>query len=187
MAARPDFTPDQLQVGGNHLLFSVAMLCNTTALLSDQGRWSHGWKDKTESMAVLESFLVNARALMYFLCPPRGYKRNKLKERELFAVDYCPPGWVARPWAGFSAERDRISANLAHLSIDRPPVGAMWEYTRLRQQIGAMLLDFLDAADGRLSEHLKGQIRFLLGGGHVAKADTAPPPGSLGEYWVTVG
>jgi hypothetical protein len=175
MAGRPKFTTDQLRDGGNHVLYSVLMLCNTVALLSDEKRWSHGWKDKTEYMAVLESFLVNVRTLMYFLCPPKGYKQSKLKERELFAVDFCPPGWTARRWKGFNEERDRISANLAHLSIDRPPLGEMWEYTRLRDQLAEMLLKFVDDADDRLSAYLKAAIRGVLGGDHVALPDGVSP------------
>ncbi len=77
-------------------------------------------------MAVVESFLVHTRSLMYFLCPPKGYKQSKLKERELFAVDFCLSGWVAKPWSGFGAERDAISKDLMHLSIDRLEVGRKW-------------------------------------------------------------
>jgi hypothetical protein len=90
--SRPTFTADQLKVGGNHLLYEVQMLCNTAALLEGEGDKEWGWKDKTQSMAVLESFLMHARSRMYFLCPPRGYRHNPLKKRELFAEDFCPPG-----------------------------------------------------------------------------------------------
>lgn len=172
MAKRPLFTPDQLQIGGNHLLYDVQMLCNTAALLEDDSRWSWGWQDKTQYMAVVESFLVHTRSLMYFLCPPKGYKQSKLKERELFAVDFCRSGWAAKPWSGFGAERDAISADLMHLSIDRLEVGRNWEYTRLLSQLKAMLLGFLDDADERLSSHIKGEIRAALNGKRVAVADT---------------
>ena len=73
VAKRPTFTPDQLKIGGNHLLYEVQMFCNTAALM-EEGGWEWGWKDKTEYMAVLESFLMHTRSLMYFLCPPRGYR-----------------------------------------------------------------------------------------------------------------
>jgi len=97
MAQRPTLTPDQLQIGGNHVLYDVQMLCNNAALLEDGSRWS-GWDDKTLYMAVLESFLMHIRSLMYFLCPPKRHRQNPLKARELFAEDFCQPGWKAKPW-----------------------------------------------------------------------------------------
>jgi hypothetical protein len=173
VAKRPTFTSDQLQIGGNHLLYEVQMLCNTAALLEDDHRWTHGWDSKTQYMATLESFLMHARSLMYFVSPPRGYKQNKLKERELFAVDFCQPGWNAKRWKGFNQERDAISADLMHLSIDRLEVGRNWEYARLLSQLKALILDFLKDTDSRLSTHLKSEIRAALNGKRVAVADTA--------------
>ena len=86
--ARPTFSADQLKIGGNHLLHEVQMFSNTAALLDGEGDWEWGWKDKTTYMAVLESFLLHARGLMYFLCPPTGYEKNPVKKRELFAEDF---------------------------------------------------------------------------------------------------
>ena len=89
------FTSDQLQIGGNHLLYDVQMLCNTAALLEDDSRWSWGWQDKTQYMAVVESFLVHARSLMYFLCPPKGYKQSKLSRNGscLRSISAYRGGW----------------------------------------------------------------------------------------------
>jgi hypothetical protein len=176
MAKRPIFTSDQLQIGGNHLLYEVQMLCNTAALLEDDSRWTHGWENKTQYMAVLESFLMHARSLMYFLCPPTGYKRSKLKERELFAVDFCRVGWSVKRWKDFNKERDAISADLMHLSIDRLEVGRNWEYTRLLGELKTMLLAFVDDADERLSAHVKSEIRAAFSGKRIAQADTASRP-----------
>lgn len=172
MAKRPTFTPDQLQIGGNHLLYEVQMLCNAAALLESGGEkddW--GWQSRTRSMATLESFLMHARSLMYFLCPPKGYRQNPLKARELFAEDFCKADWKAKPWKGFGTERDAISIDLMHLSIDRLEVGRSWEYTRLLHQLKVMLIGFLEDADG-LSTHVKGEIRAALNGKRVAVADT---------------
>jgi hypothetical protein len=108
----------------------------------------------------------------------RATNKKTIKQRELFAVDFCPPGWTAKRWSGFNAERDKISANLERLSIDRPPVGEMWEYTRLRDDLKDMRIAFLDAADDRLSQHLKGAIRGILNGADVPVADTAPTQGA---------
>ncbi len=152
------------------------MLCNTAALLEDDSRWTHGWDNKTQYMAVLESFLMHARSLMYFLCPPRGYKQSKLKERELFAVDFCRPGWNVKRWKEFNKERDAISADLMHLSIDRLEVGRNWEYTRLLSELKTMLLAFLDNADEAMSAQVKSEIRAAFNGKRIAKADTAPRP-----------
>ena len=70
-------------------------------------------------------------ARVVFLCPPRGYRKNPLKERELFAEEYCRAHWKAKAWKGFSTERDNISIDLMHMSIDRLEVGRNWEYARL--------------------------------------------------------
>src|SRR5207253_3163856 len=43
VAKRPTFTPDQLKIGGNHLLYEVQMFCNTAALM-EEGGWEWGWK-----------------------------------------------------------------------------------------------------------------------------------------------
>jgi hypothetical protein len=185
VAKRPTFTPDQLKIGGNHLLYEVQMFCNTAALM-EEGGWEWGWKDKTEYMAVLESFLMHTRSLMYFLCPPRGYRKNPLKERELFAEDYCRAHWKAKAWKGFSTERDNISVDLMHMSIDRLEVGRNWEYARMFRDLGAMLLDFVDHADDRLSSHLKSEIRAaLVDGKRVAKADTPPSAKADGAYSIS--
>jgi hypothetical protein len=40
VAKRPTFTPDQLQIGGNHVLYDVQMLCNNAALLEEESRWT---------------------------------------------------------------------------------------------------------------------------------------------------
>src|SRR5271163_1387625 len=170
MAKRPKFQPDQLKIGGNHLLYEVQMFSNTAALLGGEGQWEWGWKDQTGYMAVVESFLMHTRAVMYFLCPPRGYRQNPLKARELFAEDFCPPGWKAKPWKGFSTDRDNISTDLMHLSIDRLEVGRNWEYARLVRDLGEMLRSFLDDVDYRLSDHLKSEIRAALDGKRVGKA-----------------
>jgi len=150
------------------------MLCNNAALLEDGSRWS-GWDDKTLYMAVLESFLMHIRSLMYFLCPPKRHRQNPLKARELFAEDFCQPGWKAKPWKGFGTERDAISIDLMHLSIDRLEVGRNWEYTRLLSELKKMLLVFLDDADERLSLHVKGEIRGALNGKRIGRADTSTP------------
>jgi hypothetical protein len=53
----------------------VTQLCNDAALLLEGDQWTGiGWRSKTLEMAVLESFLIHARSLMYFVCPPKGYK-----------------------------------------------------------------------------------------------------------------
>jgi hypothetical protein len=186
VAKRPTFARTQLKVAGNHVLYHVQMACNTAALLQEESRWEWGWKDKTEYMAVLESFLMHARSIMYFLVPPKGYRQNPLKAREVFAEDFCVSGWRAKPWKGFGADRDNISKDLMHLSVDRPEVGRNWEYTRLLRDLGEMLLDFLESADERLSEHLKSGIRAALNGTRVATADTSPDEDAPDAYSLSV-
>jgi hypothetical protein len=183
-ASRPDFTPDQLKIGGNHLLYEVAMLCNTAALLEDEDRWQWGWQTKTLYMAVLESFLLHARSLMTFLCPAQSTRDSELGQREYFAEDYCPKPWRAKGWKGLGQERENISKDLMHLSIDRLEVGRNWPYARLLRDLRDRLLDFLDHADHRLSDHLKSEIRAVLDGQRTATADTS---GSSGAYTVSLG
>ena len=148
------------------------MLCNTAAVLEEGRHAGRTWQERTLRMTVLESFLVHARGLMYFLCPPRGYRKTKIKDRELFALDFCKPGWRATPWKGFSTERDNISADIMHLSLNRLEVGRNWYPDESLARIKPMFLAFLDDAE-RLSPHLKSEMRKIFDGQRTARADTS--------------
>lgn len=160
---RPTPTPVELAEGANDLLYEVQMLFNTAALLEDDGRWNTGWgwQSKTLYMAILESFLVHARSLMDFVCPPRNWDSRVVHARGIFAADYCGQDWKPRPWPTLRQEHKQISREIQHLTLDRPPVGRNWTYADLRNKLGAELLRFVGEADG-LSVHISDSLRGIL-------------------------
>lgn len=161
--------------GANDLLYEVQMLSNTAALLEDDHRWTSGWDNKTLYMAVLESFLIHARSLADFVCPPNDYETRQIHGRGIFAADYCSQPWRPQPWPTLREEHKQISAEIQHLTFDRPPVGRNWPYAELRNRLKDMLLSFLDEAD-LLSSHVKDQLRGVLADGvRVSVADTVVP------------
>jgi len=161
------------------------MLSNTAALLEDDHRWTWGWDDKTLYMATLESFLTHARSLADFVCPPSDYETRRIHERGIFAADYCTQPWRPQPWPTLREEHRQISAEIQHLTLDRPLVGRNWPYAALRNKLKDMLLSFLDEAD-LLPSHIKDQLRGVLTRGvRVSSADTGVPGLAIGLQALT--
>ena len=158
---RPTPTADELKQGANDLLYEVLMLSNTAQLLEDDGRWRWGWDDKTLYMATLESFLTHTRSLMDFVCPPTDYETRAVHGRGIFAADYCSRPWKRDPWPTLREEHRQISAEIQHLTLDRPLVGRNWPYADLRNKLADMLVSFLEEAD-RLPGHAKDKMRAVL-------------------------
>lgn len=167
-------TPAELEQGASDLTYEVLMLSNTAALLEDDSKWNKGWgwQSKTLYMATVESFLTHARSLMDFVCPPGDYETRTIHARGIFAADYCSGSWRPPPWGDLRETHKRISVEIQHLSLDRPPVGSNWPYADMRNKLKDMLLDFLTDAD-QLSGAIKDQLRgVLVDGRHMAVADT---------------
>jgi hypothetical protein len=171
---RQEPTAAERAQGANDLLYEVQMLSNTAALLEDDGRWTWGWENKTQYMATLESFLTHARSLADFVCPPSDYETRRIPGRGIFAADYCTQPWRPQPWPTLREEHRQISAEIQHLTLDRPLVGRNWPYAALRNRLRDMLLNFLDEAD-LLSSHIEEQLRGVLAGVRVSVADTGVP------------
>ncbi len=155
------------------------MLCNTAALLDeDEGR-NDGWKELTQYMTVVESFLIHTRSLLGFLYPPkRMLEKNKRKAGEVYALDYCNPSWRGRPWKEITSVRATIRRDIVQLSLARLPVARSGEYARVVAALKAGLSSFLDDAE-RLSAGAKTQLRAALersGGSAGKRADAAHLP-----------
>jgi hypothetical protein len=171
--ARSRPTAAQLAQGGNDLLYEVQMLSNTAALLEDERRWNEGWgwQSLTLYMAVVESFLLHARALMDFLCPERRWEKQASNLDGLFAADYCTDRWRIEPWGDLREAHRQISKEVHHLTVDRPPVGRTWPTGDMRKKIGQALVRFTEDAD-LLSAGTKDQVRAIVERGvRVSKAD----------------
>ena len=165
-------SPDRLIQGGNHLLYETQMLSNTAALLDDPAQWGRewGWEHHTLYMAVLESFLVHARNLMDFFCPPEGYETGSRRQTDTFASDFCAD-WTPARWEGFKDDWKGISEEILHMTYLRPEVGRSWPYADLLRKLNAMLSRFLDAED-RLPAHLNIQLRSVVEGKRMSAAYT---------------
>ncbi len=155
------------------------MLCNTAALLDENAGRNDGWKELTQYMTVVESFLTHTRLLLGFLYPPkRVLEKNKRKRSEVYAFDYCDPSWRARPWKEIATVRATIRRDIRQLSLARLPVARSGEYARVVAALKASLASFLDDAE-RLSAGAKAQLRTALersGGGAGKRADAAHVP-----------
>jgi hypothetical protein len=146
----------------DRLLYEVLMLGNTAALLDEEAPLDEGWRELTQSMAVVESFLAHAGSLLDFLYPPkRVVKHNRRKRGEIFAFDYCRPGWQAGAWEDLGAVRKAIQRDLAHLSLAELPATSVGEYARMVAMLRRALAGFLEHADG-MPGQTKAQIRTAL-------------------------
>jgi hypothetical protein len=172
--ARSRPTEAQLAQGGNDLLYEAQMLSNTAALLEDERDWNEGWgwQSLTLYMAVVESFLLHARALMDFLCPERRWEKQASNPDGLFAADYCTDRWRIEPWGDLRETHRSISKEVQHLTVDRPPVGRNWPIGDMRKKTGEALVRFTKNAD-LLSASIKDQVRAIVERGlRVSRADT---------------
>jgi hypothetical protein len=174
-------TSAQLGERADRLLYDVLMLGNTAALLRDQVHRG-GWRELTQSMAVVESFLAHTRSVLDFLYPPkRVTKKNRRKKGEIYALDYCVPGWRAKAWKDIGTVRKAIDRDLVHLSLAELPATRSGEYARILTTLRGALSAFLDEA-GNLRGPAKAQIRAALDRGdasaHTDDTERAPAAGS---------
>jgi hypothetical protein len=155
-------TLDEVGRRSDRLLYEVLMLRNTATLL-EHGIESHqGWRELTESIAVVESFLTQTRSLLGFLYPPKRVIAGKRRKRgEVFAMDYCAAGWRAPRWAGARSVRAAAGRDIARLSIDQLPRTGTGEYAGIVSTILGAIALFLADADG-LSEHTRSHLRDAL-------------------------
>jgi hypothetical protein len=161
-ATGPRPTPAQLRERADRLLYEVLMLCNTAALLDEDSAGKDGWRDLTQYMALVESFLTHTRSLLGFLYPPkRVLRRNKRKASEVYALDYCGSSWRARRWNEAASVRSTIRRDVLHLSLAGLPVARSSEYGRVVAALRTSLWSFLDDASG-LSVSAKSRLRAAL-------------------------
>jgi hypothetical protein len=163
--ARLARTSEQNIQGGNHVLYETLMFFNLAALLDETERWSKGlnWDTKTLYMALVESMLVHRRSLMDFYFPAVGYEADKRRDSDMFASDFCDSWRPARP-ASFKVEWNAISEEVLHLSYLRPEVASNWHYAEMRDELRELTKTFIDAADDRLHDYMKAQLREIAFG-----------------------
>jgi hypothetical protein len=170
-------TAAELRERAQRLLYEVLMLCNTAALLDEEGRRHEGWRELTRYMAVVESFLVHTHSLLGFLYPPkRVLQKNNRKPAEVYALDYCGASWRARPWAKIGRVRATIRQDLRHLSLARLPVARSEEYARVLAALKTSLSSFLDDAE-LLSVTSRSRLRAALeesGGNSIGRLHSTP-------------
>lgn len=155
-------TEDHIR-GGNHVLYETIMFFNDAALLDDRDRWTadHGWEPQTLYMAVVESLLVHRRNLMDFYFPhPKPDRRRK---HDVIAADFCA-SWTEARSASFKIEFDAIGEQILHLTYLRREVAPSWNYGQMRDEFRALTMKFVDAADDRLHERIKAQLREIARG-----------------------
>jgi hypothetical protein len=160
---RPTLTRSQLRRGERQVLYEVAMLSNTAALLNDDREWKEGWRWRDEALytATFVSFLMHARSLMDFACPPRGWEKDPKNKRGLFASDYCSKRWKPERWPKLREQHEEISREIAHLTSDRPVDGTCWPYAELLENLTKNLLRLTDSAD-RMSEDIRNRLVAIL-------------------------
>jgi hypothetical protein len=172
--ARACRTDEQLVQAGNHLLYETQMIFNNAALLDDRERWGSGWEDKTLYMSTVEALLVHRRNLMDFYYPPPNHTTNSGRDSAIFATDFCDDWAPTRP-ATFKAEWAAISEEVHHMTYLRPAVARNWHYARMLGEIRELTADFTAAADGRLVDYTKAQLRGVLDGTRTSRAYIYPP------------
>ncbi len=155
-------TPNQLSERSDRLLYDVLMMRNTAALLDEDASWNEGWRELTQSMAVVESLLAHTRSLIEFLYPPkRVTSKHRRKRGEVFALDYCRAGWHAPRGKELAKVRKAIDRDIVHLSLAELPATRSGEYARLVATLRGAISAFLDDAT-RLSTQTSTDIRAAL-------------------------
>jgi hypothetical protein len=158
----PSPKPKQLSQRSDRLLYDVLMMGNTAALLDEDARWNDGWRELTQSMAVVESLLAHTRSLIEFLYPPkRVTSKNRRKRGEIFALDYCATGWHAQGGKELATLRKAIDRDIVHLSLAELPATRSGEYARLVATLRGAISAFLDDATG-LPVQTRTAIRAAL-------------------------
>lgn len=102
------------------------MFAGTARLISRAPARSDGLgeDERTQVLALIESHLTNARALMRFL-----YPTARVRPADMLAADYlrgAPP--LPPAWSTFDADLKQIDQELAHLTYDRSPGAVAWEF-----------------------------------------------------------
>jgi len=120
---------DTLRKASEHIYYEWRML-NETSLF---------WADAPEGYAksaLLESFLIHCRNLIYFL-----FASRKIKE-DLLASDYLET-WNSEMPQLLKDWKEKIHKYVAHLSFDRNKGIVYWPVMELRQEINHLMHDFV--------------------------------------------
>jgi len=139
--ARPKRTDVELVAASGHLIYEIAMLRATAHQLAtlDPGH-------EIAMLALIESFLVHARALLHCF-----YPSGQIHDDDVLAADFFDPPdrWEAhRP--ALSAElvdiRSQVNTHLAHLSYRRQAGRVSWKYAAITAALDDVAKAFAKAA-----------------------------------------
>jgi hypothetical protein len=119
-------TNEELVANSVHVLYAIQMFAGTGRLISAAPRTSDGISEdeRVQVLALIESRLTNARALMRFLYPTGGaWATDILAEDYLFGA---PP--LPAPWDRFDADLSQLDQELAHLTYERSTGVVNWDF-----------------------------------------------------------
>jgi len=164
---RKQRSDEELVAVSEHLLYEIQMLFGTAQALStvgpSNGKDSRIWATRN---ALLESFTIHARILLYFLYSA------KPRPSDVIAEDFFDNGstWLQKRPAKsqlLTTIHSRVGKEVAHLTYVRLDVTSedkQWEFVNIANEIGGVLEKFLRLVpDARVSDAFRRFISQTVG------------------------
>jgi hypothetical protein len=132
---------EELIAASRHLDYELRMLEETALKLSTRGCGDH-----VTTNAILESFAMHARSIIWFL-----YPQKQRYPTDVLAEDYVPTWPQIRPRMPKTLVplAARVNKSVAHLSYDRNDIvdeAKSWLHVQIARDIGEVIRRFIDHA-----------------------------------------